>query len=576
MREYRSYGNYDIHPVTAVHGYDDVVIRGYGNIRDILQERLDKKPSLKAAIDIYPGVDEERLVREFGSLSFSRIVMTSDFRLPDEKMDEVFESSLSDDRVFGVMTHKDISDCFDSEAVENIRKYEDSLLIIGVGAALFTEPDIILYFDITRWEIQLRYRAGKGNWMVHNPDDPQLSKYKRGFFIEWRLADKHKDAIIDSVDYMVDTENPDDPRMIGLDAFRSAFSQASHKPFRMVPYFDPGVWGGQWMKNIFGLDTSQKNYAWSFDGVPEENAICFSFGGETITFPMMDMTLFEPVPFLGSRNVARFGREFPIRFDLLDTMEGGNLSLQVHPLTEYIQKTFGMHYTQDESYYILDASENSCVYIGLKDGVDKNEMEAALREAQRGGKPFDAEKYVNRIPVKKHDHILIPAGTIHCSGADTMVLEVSATPYIFTFKLWDWGRIGLDGLPRPIHIDHGMKNIQFSRTTEWVKENLIDVFEVVHEDENLLVERTGLHSLEFIETLRYKSRKPFEVVQKNGVHVLNLVDGKSARIESFNGSFEPFEVHYAETFIVPASVGKYRVVPDDGEEIMLLCASVEY
>ena len=122
MREYRSYGNYDIHPVTAVHGYDDAVIRGYENIRNILLKRLEKDSCLKAAIDIYPGVDEERLVLEFGSLPFSRIVRTSDFRLPDDKMDEVFEASLSDDRVFGVITHKDISDCFESEAVKDIRK----------------------------------------------------------------------------------------------------------------------------------------------------------------------------------------------------------------------------------------------------------------------------------------------------------------------------------------------------------------------------------------------------------------------------------------------------------------------
>ena len=236
-----------------------------------------------------------------------------------------------------------------------------------------------------------------------------------------------------------------------------------------------------------------------------------------------------------------------------------------------------MNYTQDKSYYILDASENSCVYIGLKDGVDKDEMEAALREAQRGGKPFEAEKYINRIHVKKHDHILIPAGTIHCYGADTMVLEVSATPYIFTFKLWGWGMIGLDGLPRPIHIDHGMKNIQFSRTTKWVKENIIDAFRIECEDEDLLVERTGLHHLEFIETLRYKSRKPFEVIQKNGVHVLNLVNGKSATIESLDGSFEPFEVHYGETFIVSAAVGKYRVLtalPGRAQEVLPFFSSM--
>lgn len=79
------------------------------------------------------------------------------------------------------------------------------------------------------------------------------------------------------------------------------------------------------------------------------------------------------------------------------------------------------------------------------------------RAAEKGEEIFPTEKYVNKIPVKKHDHVLIPAGTVHCSGKNTMVLEISATQYIFTFKLWDWGHLGMDGLPRPIHLDHGMK-----------------------------------------------------------------------------------------------------------------------
>ncbi len=79
-------------------------------------------------------------------------------------------------------------------------------------------------------------------------------------------------------------------------------------------------------------------------------------------------------------------------------------------------------------------------------------MESDLRRAQEGAFLFPAEKYANRIAARKHDHFLIPAGTLHCSGANSMVLEISATPYIFTFKLWDWGRLGLDGRPRPIHI----------------------------------------------------------------------------------------------------------------------------
>ena len=267
----------------------------------------------------------------------------------------------------------------------------------------------------------------------------------------------------------------------------------------------------------------------------------------------------------------------PIRFDLLDTMEGGNLSLQVHPLTEYIQEQFGMHYTQDESYYILEADGNRdpAVYLGVKTGIRPEKMIAELEDAQRGGAPFDAERYVNRIPVKKHDHLLIPAGTVHCSGADTVVLEISATPYIFTFKLWDWGRVGLDGLPRPIHISHGKNNIQWDRNTEWVNRELVNRTETVCREDGVLAEHTGLHPREFIETIRYTLSRPHTCRCNDSVHVINLVEGKEMTIESPDCSFRPFAVHYAETVILPAAVGEYRLCPTaESTEIRVIDACV--
>jgi len=188
-------------------------------------------------------------------------------------------------------------------------------------------------------------------------------------------------------------------------------------------------------------------------------------------------------------------------------------------------------------------------------------MAADLRAAQAGGPPFPAENYVNKWPARKHDHFLIPAGTIHCSGRNSMVLEISATPYIFTFKLWDWGRLGLDGRPRPIHLDHGLNNIQWNRTTAWVREHLIDQKVTVASGEGWNEERTGLHSLEFLETRRHWFTAPVDHDTQGNLNVLNLAAGDAAIVESPTDAFPPFTVHYAETFIVPAAVGPYTIRP---------------
>lgn len=565
-------GNYNLSPFTEISGFDTDAFSGYSQILNEVQGQIRKKQNKKVVVvcEFYPGVNRAEVLEGLiGRLDPELTIDSESCALPEEQLNGLLEHELrKDDRVFGIMTQKQLRDFFDEEKIKRAGNTLDQLekgtaVVFGMGASLIAKGDLVLYFDMERWEIQKRYRDGLSNWHCSNHDAPVLSKYKRGFFIEWRAADRHKKGLYPQIDYFVDTGTAGEPNMVTAKAFFAGLAQVSKTPFRTVPYFDPGVWGGQWMKETFGLDETQSNFAWSFDGVPEENTLQMKFGAVVFKTPCMNLVFAHPHELLGEHVHARFGTEFPIRFDLLDTMGGGNLSLQVHPLTEYIQEQFHMHYTQDESYYILDAGEDACVYIGLRDNVDKEAMIEDLYRAQRGEIEFPAEKYINRFPVKKHDHILIPAGTIHCSGKNTMVLEISATPYIFTFKLWDWNRLGLDGLPRPTHIEHGIPNIQWDRTTGWVEENLLHRETVVQEDEKALVERTGLHEREFIDVFRHTFTSAQTVQTHDSVNVLNLVEGSEVIVRSPENQFPDMAVHYAETFIVPASAGTYRLISAD-------------
>lgn len=567
---------YDPFPKTKIKGYDNAIIQGW----DEIIKTLNGKEEQALIVDTYPGVYDEEIKKELKKIDHDVWIDALDLFKDKETIFEQLKYHITDDRIFGRMYYGEIDNFIVPEKLEELRKrFNEALqngekvLVYGYGAHLIG-PGLLVYLDMARWEITLRYRKGMPNFQDDNVDEDALRKIKRGFFIEWRVADKYKRSLFDSIDYFLDTNNMDEIKMVSGDGVRAGLKQMAHRPFRLVPYFDPGVWGGQWMKEVCNLDPNKENYAWSFDGVPEENSIYLDFGNGYIELPAMDLVLYEPKPLLGASVYSRFGAEFPIRFDFLDTMGGQNLSLQVHPLTEYIHRMFGMAYTQDESYYILDAKEGASVYLGLKENIDKEQMIEDLYAANRGEILFDAEKYINRFPAKKHDHFLIPAGTCHCSGADAMVLEISATPYCFTFKLWDWARVGLDGLPRPVHIDHGKENIQWDRTTPWVKENLVNAVYTVNEDEHVKEEHTGLHELEYIETRRLWIKDEVVVENEDNVNMLNLIEGQKALIESMDGSFEPFEVHYAETFIVPASVKNYKIVNLTDETIGVLRAYV--
>ena len=575
--------NYDKTPIIPVDGCENQGFSGYSTIMERIRQDMAGKTKVVVTLDCYHGVyDEEVLPAFISGLSPVLVINMKELMKPQEEIFSMLKDNITDDRVFGIMYHGTIDKFIDLEKIEAAKKKVSEItdgvvLLYGIGAACVSPGDILVYADMSRWEIQQRFRRNEiSNWCADNYEEDPIRQIKRGFFIDWRVIDRHKKALFDRIDYLLDTNHKNEPNMITGNSFRKGLSIAAHRPFRVVPYFDPGVWGGQWMKEVCGLDPTQKNFAWCFDGVPEENSLLLQVDGVIAEIPSIDLVFRHPIELLGDKVHARFGTEFPIRFDFLDTMDGGNLSLQVHPLTEYIQDTFGMHYTQDESYYMLDAAPDASVYLGVKKGVEPEALISALKEAQETGE-FEAEKFINNFPAKKHDHFLIPAGTIHCSGRNGMVLEISATPYIFTFKLWDWGRLGLDGRPRPVHIDHGSRNIQYNRDTDWVTKNLINRVEEIGTGDGWREERTGLHEREFIETRRHWFTKTVHHNTNGGVNVLNLVEGSKALVESPSGAFPPFEVHYAETFIIPASVGEYTISPcedSNGEQLATIKAYV--
>lgn len=562
---------YNSSPEVIIKDYTDIW-QGYDSIAKALKDKVDSinKDQIVLAIECYPGVSNDELNEYLISrLNPQKAIFADDFALDGNQITEMVYRNLTDDRVFGVFSHHQLKEFFPLDRIKDAAKDMENtkglIVVYGTGAAIVAKPDILVYADLARWEIQLRYRKGMSNWKVDNNDEDILRKYKRGYFFEWRVADRFKNRLFKEIDFLLDTNVDKDPKMISGEDYRNGLSQVVKQPFRVVPYFDESVWGGQWMKENYDLDRDKDNYGWAFDGIPEENSLYLRFGDVRIEVPSINLVHNFPDELLGLKVHSRFGKEFPIRFDYLDTMEGGNLSLQVHPLVEYIQDKFGMHYTQDESYYILDAKDGASVYLGVKEGVTLDEMMNDLEKAQEGEYSFPDEKYINKFEAKKHDHFLIPAGTIHCGGSNTVILEISATPYIFTFKLWDWDRLGLDGKPRPVHLDHGRENIQMSRTTRWVRDNLINQFKTINNADGNISEKTGLADSCFIETHRHWVTTKITLETHDSVNMLNLVEGESAIVESVDGSFDPYIVNYGETFIIPEQLHKYSIRPASGD-----------
>ena len=430
-------------------------------------------------------------------------------------------------------------------------------IIYGSGASLIEQWDQLWYLDIPKDVLQEQVRTGNLNNLGDITSSSFRSFYKRSYFVDWPAQNRQKRIILPEIDLLIDLQSPIDPSAIRGSDFRQVLHTISETPFRVRPWFYPGPWGGKYMQGHMGLDPEQPNFAWSFELITPENGIMVESSGLQLEFSFDFLMFQENRRILGAAASQRFQYEWPIRLDYLDTIDGGNLSTQVHPRPDYIRQHFGETYTQDETYYIANAKPDARVYVGLTEDCDLVVFQDGLDRSARTGSTVDIDKYVNSVLVKPHDLIMIPNGTVHCSGVGNLVLEISATPYIFTFKIYDYLRRDLEGNLRPININRAFENIRPERRTEFVKNNYIAQPKLIRKGQDwaeyVLYERPetfyNIHRLEFSGTV--------DLVTEGKAYALNLVDGE--RIDIITGKGIQSSLARFESMVIPAATDSFQV-----------------
>jgi mannose-6-phosphate isomerase class I len=496
-----------------------------------------------------------------------------DALLPEAKIDGLIAPFLGgDDPIFGTRYTRSLRDFFNPEKLQAIQPdpTTPTSILYGCGASLANWRGFLVYVELPKNEIQFRSRAGSiSNLGALAPSDPK-HMYKRFYFVDWVALGQHKATILPNIDMIVDEQRPDEPTLMSGDDLRAGLTEMTRNFFRVRPWFEPGPWGGQWIKkHIPQLPQGAANYAWSFELISPENGLTFESDNRLLEVPFEMLMYHDHQAILGDF-ADRFGYEFPIRFDFLDTFDGGNLSVQCHPQPTYIRKHFGEHFTQDETYYILDCEPDAKVYLGFCDDIDPAAFRAALDRSFAEAIPVDIAGFVNTEPAHKHDLFLIPHGTIHASGKNNLVLEISATPYIFTFKMYDWLRLDLDGHPRPLNIQRAFDNLNFRRKGERINTELISTPRVVASGTDWKLLHLPTHPAHFYDVHRFDFTSSVEATTDGSCHVLSLVEGQSITLETEHGYRQHF--NYAETFVIPAAAGRYRLVNQGKSEVKLITA----
>tara|TARA_B100001765_G_scaffold215505_1_gene188135 strand:+ start:24800 stop:26590 length:1791 start_codon:yes stop_codon:yes gene_type:complete len=550
--------NFDLYPAYELG--PGKINMGYADLADYLSDQK------MICLDGFSGINWELIITLFASklkekgLSVNLINIDSCLK-PEGSIQNMIEPFLGEEEsVWGTRADLNLVDFFDNSKLRSIQVQEDVdvNIVYGCGASLANVDGSLVYFDLPKNELQYRMRAGSVTNLGIFSRKEDFKTYKHFYFIDWIVLNAEKKKLASYIDVIVDGQHDENPSWALMPELSTALKSMSKSVFRVRPWFEPGAWGGEWIKeHITGLNTEVPNYAWAFSLIVPENGILFQ-SEEKLLEISFDFLMNQEAENVLGEHYKKFGNEFPIRFNFLDTYNGGNLSIQCHPSLEYIQQVFGENITQDECYYILDCKKDASVYLGFQEDINPDQFRTALEKSQQDGSEISITDYVQQHKSKKHELYLIPNGTIHSAGSGNMVLEISATPYIFTFKMYDWLRLDLDGKPRPININHAFKNLKFHLKGEQVSQELFSNTQLLESENEFEVYHYPTHPDHFYDVRRFDFDESIEVQTHDSCQVMMLVEGQQISIETKEGYEQ--KLGYAETFVVPAAAESFKLI----------------
>jgi mannose-6-phosphate isomerase class I len=476
--------------------------------------------------------------------------------LPWPKIVELTSSALLEgDPDFDALADGALGDLF--QPLDVVPAGPGLTVVFGPGAAL-VEHDVLWYADLPKRYAEAAVVTGSGTNLGQRQAAGDATT-KRLFYVDWPLLDRHRDAIAPRVDRWFDVQHDGGATSLSGDELRATIRTLSTRPFRTLPTFNATPWGGHWAQRELGMNREATNTALGYELIAPESGILCGDAANAVEVPFQLVVALHPEAILGPAVHETFGTSFPVRFDYLDTVDGGHLSVHLHPQSDYMRDVFGWPYTQHETYYMMVGGPDRPVFLGLHEDADVHTFRAAAEAAAHDGVAFDIERFVQSFPASQHQLFLIPAGTPHGSGAGNVVLEISATPYLYSLRFYDWLRRDAAGVQRPVHVRHAFENLNTVRRGAAVAAELVPDPLTLRAGTGWSEELLGRRPEMFFEVRRIVLDAGACVADDTAgrFHVLNVVDGDGVTLMTHDG--HSHDLAYAETLVVPAAVGAYEL-----------------
>ena len=510
---------------------------------------------------------------------------------PGKEIDEMIDSRLIWDTkidptlLYGKLYHGGYIGLFNEAKVADFQKAVPAkktagklVVVTGYGCMipeLRDMYDVKCWFDLTPMRSILRIRNGE--YANIGKDRPGIINrtIRRCYYCDFECAVQlRKDLWKNNIpDYFFLDNTPGKLQMMPFSSFADICAQLVKYPFRTKPCYLEGVWGGSYIKKQRNLPKEMRNCAWVFDFIPMEVSLLIESGDEMLDINYCSFVHKEGVNLMGEKCANKFQGYFPIRFNWDDSYHStGNMSVQCHSDGKFNIENYDEFGRQDESYYVVVTGHEAKTFIGFRDDADIPQFFKEIEDADTKQIPCDYMKYVSYEPSVPGLQVMLPAGTIHSSGRNQVILEIgSLTIGSYTYKMYDYLRLDFDGKQRPIHTYLGEQCVNQERRYSVIHDPNSPDYIVQQPrldakgegwEEYILGENPQM----YISLRRLEFEKVCEQDTKNEkFHVLTLVDGDKVRIRSVKHPERYFDLDFMEIACVPADMGKY-VVENLGNE----------
>ena len=499
----------------------------------------------------------------------------------------IWDKKIDPTLLYGKVYHGGYIGLMDQAKVEAFKKQIPALkapgtlvLVYGYGSLiseLRSMYDVKVWFDITPMNSMLRIRAGEYANLGKKHTGIINRTIRRCYYCDFENAVQLRKELFATggLDWYVLDNDRANLQMMPFKAFEDICATLVKYPFRAKPCYLEGVWGGSYMKNLRKLPEKMRNAAWVFDFIPMEVSVVVEAGAEKLDINYCSFVHKEGINLMGETCVKKYKGYFPIRFNWDDSYHStGNMSIQCHSGGKFNVENYNEFGRQDESYYVVVTGHEAKTFIGFRDDADIPQFFRDIEAADTRHEPCDYLKYVSYEESRPGLQVMLPAGTIHSSGRNQVILEIgSLTIGSYTYKMYDYLRLDFDGKQRPIHTRLGELNVRQDRRHSVIHDPSSP--EYIVQTPRLDAEGPGWKEFILGENPQmYISLRRLEFdrscpqdTRGEKFHVLTLVDGDRVRVQSIAHPERSFEMEFLDIVCVPADMGAYEIVNLGAEPI---------